>query len=430
MPVHFHSTGEHATTRTMSVPVRFVLHDPTSFLRLFESGIPSTVRLDDVDVAQVWALVGLAALARRNGQPSLHVDLSLDSNVGRFAHAIGLRDVIEETSPGSPGDPGRTYKIRRVQRIDEVEAAAREIAELIVGAKDHDEAEETQKTLRYVLLELMRNAVQHSCDPKGGVVAAQRMDAGYPGYTQATIQVAVADAGIGIQAALASSYPELTDPETALAKALEPHVSGKFGPGLTGSTYNAGMGLFFIAEMAKLADGCLLLSSQGASLTLRGAPMGDDGTPPPNSIVTHGLGFPGTLVAFELPVGSVVDHTALLEVIRDAARQRTPSRTTRPWIRFEAAPPDAKRFQVLPLVESTEAAAQLSRETLQRHLFNRQPIVLDFDKVSLCTQSFLHALLFETIRISWAVQTPIYVENTVPAVRVGIDLVDNYARGG
>lgn len=47
-----------------------------------------------------------------------------------------------------------------------------------------------------------------------------------------------------------------------------------------------------------------------------------------------------------------------------------------------------------------------------------------------CTQSFLHALLFEAIRLSWATQTPIYVEQASPGVETGIRLVDNYARGG
>ncbi len=36
-----------------------------------------------------------------------------------------------------------------------------------------------------------------------------------------------------------------------MTKALEPHVSGTFAEGHTGSKYNAGMGLFFISDRAR-----------------------------------------------------------------------------------------------------------------------------------------------------------------------------------
>ncbi|MCA9298890.1 MAG: hypothetical protein KDA28_07480, partial [Phycisphaerales bacterium] len=80
--------------------------------------------------------------------------------------------------------------------------------------------------------------------------------------------------------------------------------------------------------------------------------------------------------------------------------------------------------------EDVERAHELSRTSLQPLLFARKPIALDFRNMRVCTQSFLHALLFEAIRLSWATQTPIYVEQASPGVETGIRLVDNYARGG
>ncbi len=412
------------------LPQRFVLDEPGSFLRLFRTEVPARIELRSVQIAQVWALVGLAALARRNGTAVTQLEFGPESPVGRFAHAIGLRDAMEGLASTSPGEPGRTCRIRRISRIDEVETAAREIAELVIPpAADDDEDAEARKTLRYVLVELMRNAVQHSLDPKGGVVAAQRMEAGYLKYPRPVVQVAVADAGVGVLAALQASYPSITDPEQALVKALEPHVSGTFGPGRTGSTYNAGMGLFFISEMAKLTAGRLVLASRGASLSLIGDLEGYAKShlafvPP------RGTQFPGTLVAFELPLGEVSDHARLIEVIRDKARERTPQRDTTPWVRFEAPPRGVPSFVVAHVSEDVERAAELSRGELQRRLFDRKPVALDFRNISVCTQSFLHALLFEAIRISWAVQVPIFIEHAQPGVVAGIQLVDNYARGG
>lgn len=82
------------------------------------------------------------------------------------------------------------------------------------------------------------------------------------------------------------------------------------------------------------------------------------------------------------------------------------------------------------VIEDVTAAARLSRESLQPSLFRREHVALDFRNVSVCTQSFLHALLYETIRISWGVQTPVFIENAAPGVVAGVRLVDNYARGG
>jgi hypothetical protein len=39
-------------------------------------------------------------------------------------------------------------------------------------------------------------------------------------------------------------------------------------------------------------------------------------------------------------------------------------------------------------------------------------------------------VLFTGVRLSWALQVPIYVENAAPSVAAGLRLVDNYARGG
>lgn len=406
--------------------MRFLLHEPAAFLALFRGGVPSALDLDRVDVAQVWALAGLAALARQNGEPPLRLHMTGASNASRFAHAVGLRDVIDDRPASVAGEPGRTYRLRRVTSLAHVEQAAREIAELMLPTEEEEEA---RKTIRYVLVELMRNAIQHSGDPKGGVVAAQRMDAGFPGYPRAVVQVAVADAGVGILAALRSTYPELSDAEAALVKALEPHVSGAFGPGRTGTAYNAGMGLFFISEMAKRTAGRVLIASRDAALMLSGDLEGY-AQHRLEMIRPPGTGFLGTLVAFELPLDEVQDHAGLIAVITEKARERTPRRDTAAWVRFEAPPAGVRSFLVSLVAEDTDEAAKLSREQLQPRLFRREPVALDFRHVSVCTQSFLHALLYEAIRLSWAVQTPIYVENAAPGVVTGIQLVDNYARGG
>jgi signal transduction histidine kinase len=170
-----------------------------------EDKIPQRISLDDVGTIEMWALAGLAALARRNGGAALEVVNSRVNEAGRFASAVGFEDVIFGVAPDGLGEAGRTIKLQRIRDIQDVEGVARRIVDLMLPASEEDE---TRSTLLYVLVELMRNAVQHSRDPKGGIVAAQLMKAGYAGYPRAVVQVAVADAGIGILEALRASHPE------------------------------------------------------------------------------------------------------------------------------------------------------------------------------------------------------------------------------
>src|SRR5262249_23275038 len=137
-------------------------------------------------------------------------------------------------------------------------------------------------------------------DPLGGIVAAQRNDRGR-NSDRPFIQVAVADGGIGIQESLLPLHKTLTDPREALVKALEPHISGTFEEGESGSAQNAGMGLFFISEMTKLVGGRLLIASRGAALVLEGMLGVEEGESHHLRFLERGLGFNGTLVAFEMP---------------------------------------------------------------------------------------------------------------------------------
>lgn len=243
------------------------------------------------------------------------------------------------------------------------------------------------------------------------------------------LQLAVADTGIGIPASLRALHPNLSDPEAALEKSLWPHISGTFEEGLTGTQQNAGMGLFFIAEMAKLTGGTLLIATRGATLLLSGW-IDDEGNHSLRFIEPRGVGFPGTLVVFELPVGDVADYPALIETIKERAKQRTPQRAIHRWVRFDPAPAEATVFEIQKQAENTPAAIALAQNEITPRILRREPIVLDFSGLRILTQSYLHSLLFEPLRLAWALRTPIYVRNVEPAVRSNLELLENYALAG
>jgi hypothetical protein len=279
-----------------------------------------------------------------------------------------------------------------------------------------------------VIVELLRNVVQHSEDPLGGIVAAQRNDRGR-NRERPVIQVAVADAGIGIPEHLRRQHPSLVEPEAALDKALWPHFSGTFEEGLTGTQQNAGMGLFFIAEMAKLLAGELLIASKGATLLLKGDPEFMD-RHELSFLRPKGVGYPGTLVAFELPYRKDLVYESLIETIRQRAKERTPMRAVHRWVRYDIPRVKTQKFVVNIAAEDTSEAVRFANESLMPRIIERKPVELDFQGIPICTQSFLHALLYEPLRMAWALRVPIYVTNVQPGVRSNLELLQNYALGG
>jgi hypothetical protein len=300
-----------------------------------------------------------------------------------------------------------------------MEPVAKNIAQLAVP--DPSE-EESRDALQYVIDELLRNVAQHSADPYGAVVGAQRMDAHKGGYSRPTVQVAVADTGRGILASL-QRYHAVTDPAAAIEMALRPHVSGAFPEGQVGGPDNAGLGLFFTSEMAKLTAGRLLIASRGASVFIDGDP--DGGTHSIRVPGSTGTGYPGTLVVFELPI-EIVDRAALMDVIRGRASERTPSPSTRNWFVYETPAEDILRFVARDVVEDTGGARGVA-DRMRAVLATGQSVLVDFSDVHVATQSFLHALLFQPLRVGWAMGSRIYVVRAEPAVRSGLAFLESYA---
>ncbi|MDR0965349.1 MAG: hypothetical protein LBM75_02380 [Myxococcales bacterium] len=399
------------------------LDKPTEFLKWISQN-PVSFDFANLRVAEIWSLVALSTLARKNGAPSLDVQMNQSSSSGRFAHAVGFEDVLDGMPPIAPGIEGRTVKLSRLKNIVEIEKTASKISKLI---SPDDGQTETKDTIYYVLVELLRNALQHSQDKLGAVVAAQLGNKGRNKKCP-VIQVAVADAGIGIQRSISGKHPEVQEAKTALDRALWPSFSGTFEEGESGSQTNAGMGLFFIAEMAKRLAGTLLISSRGATLSLRGDPNFNGHH---ELRFLNGVEFPGTLVAFEIPENSVEELKGLFEVIKQTAEERTPRREIHRWFTFENPSEEllGERRIIRVAAEDTNKAFELSEE-FQKRLFERKPLVLDFSNLQILTQSYLHALLYESLRLAWARKVPIYIINVSPAIRSTLELLQNYALGG
>ena len=243
-------------------PKRIQLDHPEPFLAWLtsERDVAEPLDLESVEVAEVWGLVGLAALCLPESRERLHVMIGRKGDAARFAYAVGFNEIITGQQTNAPLEARRTVRLRRVTSHEEIDPTADDVSRFIVPLGS---AEDLRLSIRYVLIELLRNVIQHSETRAGGVAAAQLMDRG--SYThRPAIQVTVADGGIGIPEHVGRMHKGSTDPRVALERALWPHISGTFPQGLTGSVDNAGLGLFFIAETAKRTDGRLLIASRGS----------------------------------------------------------------------------------------------------------------------------------------------------------------------
>jgi len=286
---------------------------------------------------------------------------------------------------------------------------------------------DTQNMLAYVFDELIRNAIQHSCDPDGAVVCAQRMDPRHEDENT-VIQLCVADAGIGIPASLAQKRNGVVDGLAALSVAIEPHVSGAFEKGAYGSSDNAGLGLFVTTEIVKRTAGKTLLASRGGSLFIQGDPKFASN----HRVATMAGAYPGTLVAFEMNVigadGSVIPDTSfddLLAVILNEAERRNPGKGTSGVLDF-SPPPGWHRVLASLIIGSLEDVEKL-RAPLQSKVEHGQSVTVDFLNVPGVTQSQVHALLFDLIRKSAACGSRVGILNATPTVRSVLEFLESYA---
>lgn len=100
------------------------------------------------------------------------------------------------------------------------------------------------------------------------------------------------------------------------------------------------------------------------------------------------------------------------------------------WLVYESGPPDAIRIELNPARENTVTAQQISNERVRPAIIERKAVELDFTGLELCTQSWLHALMYEPVRLAWALRVPIHVVGAQPAVREGLRFLETYALGG
>jgi len=269
---------------------------------------------------------------------------------------------------------------------------------------------EYEKTLRYVLLELLYNTLEHGRNPD------------IPSLTQFTyyrnnedISFIIADLGMGIKRHLRQVYGHLESDAQAIRFALNPQVSGTFFLGQPYSSQNnAGVGLYLSSSIIRRLHADMHIISGNGVVHIS-----------PTDITERTIDFswPGTFVNVRLklsPIKNFSLHKMMTE-FRAAARTEI----------TQAQRAEERALYLLSIknhfgryAEDKELAIRVRDRYLMPAVDLGKGLILDFDEVISAPHSFLNALIAAPIRdLGMSAYKRIKVINASPEIRETIDFI-------
>lgn len=387
---------------------------------------PVQINFDSCDFVAPYAITLFAAYSlwlREVKRCHISFKASPNTVAGNYLVQSGFLEVMGETSfPASVARPDRTVRLTRIARSSEIPGFANSVMDIL-----QIDDEELAGAVKYSLIELLRNVVQHSASTGGGVAMAQY----YP--KTGLVEICVADMGLGIKATINEAYPEIDTHLQALKLATLPHVSRTFKPGgYTSMSDNAGLGLFFIKQITSLSKGSFFLGSKDALVDIWGDKEGQQ-----KKLYWHAKagGWPGTFAYLQLRKDTIAEFDSLLTVCRRLAAeaQKYPSELA---LDFIEGIPDLGNLDELVIVsvkvfeEDVEQAAKIRDDELLPSMKAGTMVVLDFEGVQFATQSFVHALMYKVIRDGQNIGSTLSIANCSKSTREAVMAVAAYAKVG
>jgi STAS-like domain of unknown function (DUF4325) len=278
---------------------------------------------------------------------------------------------------------------------------------------------EYEKTLRYVLSELMYNTMEHG-------VANRASHNGNPITIPSIIQFSwyqgkeelsfiVADLGIGIKRHLEQAYAGFATDSEAIRRAIEPQVSGTFGRvSAYDSKNNAGIGLYISSNIMRKLNANLYIVSGYGLLHVS-----------PRDITSRELQsrWPGTFFYGEIKLGtdSQFELHSMMQELREKAKQEieNKSKAEQEGIFYIHV---RNFFGVY--AEDKEAAKRFRDSQILKRVDQGDQLTLDFSDVKAAPHSFLSALLATPItRLGMLAYKKVKVINALPEIRETIDFI-------
>jgi hypothetical protein len=355
-----------------------------------------------------------------------HVEVKAAPNTiaGDYLVQCGLLELLGQGQgpfPQSPDRPDRIVKLKRIVSSSEIPSFATSVMSIL-----QIEDEELAGAVQYSLIELLRNVVQHSASKCGGVAMAQYNP------KSGLVEVCVADLGLGIKSTINEAYPEIDTDLKALKLATLPHVSRTFKPGgYTSMSDNAGLGLFFIKQIASLSGGSFFLGSRKGLVDIWGDRYGQQQKA---YVQARQNGWPGTFAYLQLRRDRIAEFDGVLTVCRRLAAeaQKYPAELALDFI--EGIPDLGEDQEELLIVtvkefeENVEEAARIREQEILPSMSQGTMVVVNFAGVRFATQSFVHALMYKVIRDGQQLGSTLSIANCSRSTREAVMAVAAYAK--
>lgn len=353
---------------------------------------------------------------------SFKLENAVDHNASRVWKMLGAQGLFAVSTDSKVNFKSNEYKpLFAIRNVDDFKLALRSIDGFTL-----EYGVEYQKTLRYVLSELLYNVLEHGRSdfywrqhryPTPSVLQ-------FTWYEKINeIHFIVADIGVGVKQHLSQAYPAISSHEEAIRLASQPEVSGTFG---TQDPYtsrnNAGMGLYLSSNIIrKLRADMHICSGDGV---VHISPVDTTGK-------TIEASWPGSFVLVTVRLDRGVEFTldSMMNEFREQARAEVNARNSvsvkgRLYVnvynffgRHADVKDEATRYRdrhLLPAVDEGKS------------------IVIDFSGVESSTHSFLNALLASAVRrMGLMAYKRIRVINASSEIRETVDYIldDNTGSG-
>lgn len=270
---------------------------------------------------------------------------------------------------------------------------------------------EYNKTLRYVISELLYNTLEHGKHDNIPSIIQ------YNWYRDKNeISFIIADLGMGIKRHLEQTYPPFDNDLEAIKYAIKPQVSGTFGK--VSTTYqsknNAGIGLFLSTNIIrKLRANMHIISGNGV---LHISPVDVTGK-------TIRYNWPGTFINVSIKLGKHEKFSlhSMMSEFRNSARREIAAGESN----------ESQQTKYVNIFNFFGKHAEVKDDAIKyrdRHLIpavaESKNIVLDFENVESAPHSFISALIATPIKSYGIISyKKIKVVNALPEIRETIDFI-------
>ena len=325
------------------------------------------------------------------------------SKMWRFMGANGLFQVLK-----SSGDNFRSHNYKPLFAVRNKQDFRDALKKAESYTKSFDV--EYEKTLRYVLSELLYNTLEHGRHPD---IPSLIQFAYYRNNRE--ISFIIADLGIGIKRHLRQVYGHLESDAQAIRFALNPQVSGTFSNGQPYSSQNnAGVGLYLSSSIIRRLHADMHIISGNGVVHI---------SPTDVTEKTNDFSWPGTFVNVRLKLSPIQNLSLqkMMAEFREAARREL----------TQGQRAEEKAFYSLSIrdyfgryAEDKELATKVRDRYLMTAINSGKGLILDFDDVISAPHSFLNALMSTPIRhFGITAYKLIKIINASPEIRETIDFI-------